>query len=531
VKTQIYINARIYTFETPHSMAQAIAVENGRILAVGRNEALQQEFAGRAVFEDLHNQVILPGLTDAHIHLQHYALSLQKVDCETATLQECLQRVAKRARQAKPGEWVLGHGWNQNNWAEGFGNASLLDEAAPNNPVYLTAKSLHAGWANSSALSKAGLQSHSPDPEGGRLGRDASGTLDGILFESAMEFIHRILPAPGVEEVERAILAALPNLWRCGLTGVHDFDRRVCFAALQHMHQEGRLKLRVTKSIPWEDLNLAAGLGLRTGFGDDFLRIGSVKAFADGALGPQTAAMLQPYEDDPDNRGILMLDSEELYEKGRQAVECGLSLAVHAIGDRANHEVLDAFEQLRQYERELPVVANQLRHRIEHVQVIHPDDAGRLGALGVIASMQPIHAASDMLMADRYWGKRAAYSYAWQTQAQAGAQLAFGSDAPVESPNPFWGIHAAVTRQRQDGAPGPQGWYPEQRLSVFEALQGYTRGAAFAGGVEDRLGMLKPGYFADLIVLDQDPFEIPAQQLAELKPTATMIHGEWVNRS
>lgn len=531
LKTQVYTNARIYTLEKPHSTAQAIAVEHGRILAVGSNEALQQEFAGRAVFEDLHNQVIWPGLTDAHIHLQHYALSLQKVDCETATRQECLQRVAERARHAKPGEWVLGHGWNQNNWPEGFGNACLLDEAAPNNPVYLTAKSLHAGWANSLALTKAGLQSHSPDPEGGRFGREASGKLDGILFESAMEFINRILPSPTVEDVERAILAALPNLWRCGLTGAHDFDRRVCFAALQHMHQEGRLKLRVTKSIPWEDLSLAAGLGLRSGFGDDFLRIGSVKAFADGALGPQTAAMLQPYEDDPDNRGILMLDSEELYEKGRQAVESGLSLAVHAIGDRANHEVLDAFAQLRQYERDLIGGENRLRHRIEHVQVIHPDDAGRLGALGVIASMQPIHATSDMVMADRYWGKRAAYAYAWQTQAKAGARLAFGSDAPVESPNPFWGLHAAVTRQRQDGTPEPQGWYPEQRLSLFEALRAFTSGAAYAAGMEDRLGMLRPGFYADLIVLDQDPFEIPAEQLAGLAPTATMIHGEWVYQS
>jgi predicted amidohydrolase YtcJ len=344
-----------------------------------------------------------------------------------------------------------------------------------------------------------------------------------------MELVGRAIPEPAVEAVAEAIEQAQPALWRMGLTGVHDFDRRDCFMALQQLHAKGRLRLRVTKSIPLDALEHAVELGLRTGFGDDWLRIGSVKAFMDGALGPRTAAMFRPYLNEPENRGILNMDSEELFEAGRQAVDAGLSLAVHAIGDRANHEVLDAFEQLRRFEqdRSLP----PLRHRIEHVQVLHPDDAGRLAELGIIASMQPIHATSDMRMADQYWGERAALSYAWQTQLGQGAKMAFGSDAPVESPNPFIGLHAAVTRQRADGSPGPEGWYPEQRLSVQEAIQGYTLGAAYAAGTESHSGKLAPGYLADLIVLAQDPFVSSPVALLEMASLGTMVGGEWVWQS
>ncbi len=312
-----------------------------------------------------------------------------------------------------------------------------------------------------------------------------------------------------------------------GLTGVHDFDRRECFAALQLLHSAGELKLRVVKSIPLEDLPHAAGLGLRTGFGDDMLRVGPVKAFMDGALGPQTAAMLEPYEGTADERGILMMGAGELFEHARLAAENGLSMAVHAIGDRANRETLDAYERLRAYERD-HLGSPDLRHRIEHVQLLHPADAGRLAALNVIASMQPLHATSDMFTADRHWGERAGLSYALRTQLEAGACLAFGSDAPVELPNPFLGLHAAVTRRRADGSPGEEGWYPEQRLSVMEALRGFTTGAAYAAGMEGRLGKLAPGYLADLIVLDKDPFACDPHDLQFILPTRTMVGGEWV---
>jgi predicted amidohydrolase YtcJ len=523
-------NAKIYTLDPSRPVASALAIRDGRIAAIGAEDDIPAELKRRPL--NLEGQAVLPGLTDAHIHLEHYALGLKKIDCETATRQECLERVAERARRTPPGEWILGHGWNQNVWPEGFGSAADLDGVAPDHPVYLTAKSLHAAWANTAALRRASISAATPDPAGGRFGRGASGDPDGILFESAMEAVGDAVPAPSEEQVAQAILQAQPVLWRMGVTGAHDFDRRRCFAALQILRQRGELRLRVLKSIPLEDLPHAAALGLRSGLGDDWLRIGGVKLFADGALGPQTAAMLQPYEGDPQNRGMLLMDAEEIFEQGRLAVENGLPLAVHAIGDRANHEVLDAFSQLRQLERDLRQASGAperpLRHRIEHVQVIHASDAARLAQLGVVASMQPVHATSDMLMADRFWGERAALSYAWQTQLKSGATLAFGSDAPVESPNPFWGLHTAVTRRRPDGSPGPQGWYPEQRLSLEQALQGYTRGAAYAAGWEDRLGRLAPGYLADLIVMGRDPFECPLQELHSLSPSAVLIGGEWV---
>jgi hypothetical protein len=314
-----------------------------------------------------------------------------------------------------------------------------------------------------------------------------------------------------------------------GITGVHDYDRARCFSALQMLQQQGRLKLRVVKSIPLSDLPHAIALGLRSGFGNDYLRIGAVKLFADGALGPRTAAMLQPYENDGDNTGILLMDNEEIFEHGQQATRHGFNMAVHAIGDRANHEVLLAYANLRRFEQDhnLPT----LRHRIEHVQILHPDDYQRLAALNVTASVQPIHATSDMYAADRHWGQRSAGAYAFQTLLEAGTAMCFGSDAPVESPNPFLGLHAAVTRCRPDGSPGADGWYPSQRMELAQALQGFTTGPAYAAGLEDRLGRLAPGYLADLITFHQDPFQIPAQNLHSLAPAATMVGGEWVWQS
>ncbi len=529
---QILYNAKIYSMDERLPQASALVIRSGRVVAVGETEQILSQYGeGGGTKEDrldLAGRTVIPGLIDAHIHLQHYALGLQKVDCETRTQAECLERVAERARSTPPGEWILGHGWNQNEWPEGFGDAAKLDAVAPHNPVYLTAKSLHAGWANSAGLRRAGITANTPDPEGGRLGRDASGRPDGILFETAMELVEGAIPEPSLDQITDALREALPVLWRMGLTGAHDFDTRTCFQALQRLHRQGELSFRVVKSIPLEDLPHAAGLGLSSGFGDDHLRIGSVKVFADGALGPQTAAMLRPYEGSQQNKGILMMDAEELFEHGRMAAGSGLSMAVHAIGDLANHEVLEAFRQLRQYEKEQDLPA--LRHRIEHVQVLHPDDAPRLAQLGVIASMQPIHATSDMYMADRYWGERSRLAYAWRTQLEYGARLAFGSDAPVESPNPFWGLHAAVTRRRGDGTPGPDGWRPEQRLSLAEALGGFTTGAAFAAGMENRLGKLAPGYLADLLVLDEDLFRCEPEALREIQPRGTMIGGEWVIR-
>ena len=534
-------NAHIYTQDESQPNAPAILIDRERIIAVGDTNDLLFQYPN-AEKQDMQGRFILPGLTDAHLHLHHYALSLQKIDCETNTKEECLRRVEERVKKAKPGEWVLGHGWNQNVWAsspplpmgEGLGvrestwpNAKDLDSIAPNNPVYLTAKSLHAAWANTPALKLADITAQTPDPHNGQIQRDATGHATGILLETAMELVGNVIPESTIEEIASAIEKAQSNLWKLGLTGVHDFDRRESFMALQRLHAQGKLKLRILKNIPVELLDQAFELGLRAGFGDDWLRIGSVKVFMDGALGPHTAAMFQPYIGEGENRGILNMDGEELFEYGRKAAQVGLGMTVHAIGDRANHEVLNAYEQLRTYENENHFPA--LRHRIEHVQVIHPDDAARLGKMNIIASMQPIHATSDMLMADQFWGpERSRLAYAMKTQLDFGARLALGSDAPVESPNPFWGLHAAVTRRRADGSPSPEGWYPEQKLTMSEAFAGYTLGPAYAAHMEGRLGKLAPNYLADLIVLEKDIFTCNPNDLLTLESSATMIGGEWV---
>jgi predicted amidohydrolase YtcJ len=532
---RLFYNARIYTLDGKNPTASAIVIENGKILAVGTEKSMIPQFSESGEQIDLGGRTIIPGLIDAHIHLQHYAVGLQNVECETATREECLNNVKMRASSTPPGEWVLGHGWNQTIWRGEFGTAQQLDQVSPNNPVYLTAKSLHAAWVNSTALRRAGINTHSPDPPGGKIQRLVDGTPTGILFEDAMSLVSDSIPETPAERVADAIRDAQPKLWEMGLTGVHDFDGRICFAALQQLQAENQLMLRVVKSIPLESLDYAIGLGLRTGFGDDRLRIGSIKAFADGALGPRTAAMLQPYEGEPENRGLLMLDSEALFDHGQLAVENGLSLAVHAIGDLANHEVINAFSQLREYEQQRNTSLEgwnkprQLRHRIEHVQIIHPDDMPRLASLDVIASMQPVHATSDYPAADQYWGDRSRSSYAWQALLDRGTRMAYGSDAPVESPNPFWGLHAAVTRRRTDGSPGPEGWYPEQRISLSAALEGFTSGAAYAAGLDNQVGKLAPGYFADLLVLNEDIFACHPDDIWKIHPLGTMIAGEWVH--
>lgn len=531
-KLSLLINGTIITQNDSQPVVPALLIADDRILATGHIEELldlfhsQKKFYQKSDLINLEGKTVLPGFTDSHIHLEYFSLGLRKVDCETNTKEECIARIKNRANHTQSGQWILGHGWNQNTWAGGYGTAQDLDIVAPANPVFLTAKSLHAAWANSLALRMAGINENTPDPEGGQIQRDERGVPTGILFESAVNLISTVIPSPTIGELCDAIKEAQISLLKMGITSLHDFDGARCFTALQQLNESRELRLRILKSLPHHQIRSAVELGLRSGFGDDHLRIGSIKLFADGALGPRTAAMFQPYESELHNLGTLLLDHEEIIEQTRSAVKQGFSLAIHAIGDRANHEVLKAFQELRALEGDNPS-RYRLRHRIEHVQLLHPDDIHRLSSLKIIASMQPIHAPSDMSMADRYWGKRSKYAYAWRSQLDSGTDLIFGSDAPVESPNPFWGIHAALTRQRSNGFP-QDGWYPEQTISLSQALQAYTTAPAYAAGMEDRLGKLQPGYYADLIVLDQNPFLLDAQSIFKLQPISTMVSGEWV---
>ncbi|MBL8055092.1 MAG: amidohydrolase, partial [Anaerolineales bacterium] len=464
----ILYNLNAYTLDDRRRRATALAIRDGQIAAVG-TEAEARAVVPYAHLLDLGGRTVLPGLIDAHAHFEWYSLGLRAVDAETATLAECLERVRAKAAATPAGQWITGHGWNQNLWG-GFPTAADLDAVAPGHPVYLRAKSGHAGWANTAALRRANLTAGTPDPAGGQIGRDAAGQPTGLLFEEAMGLIDVHIPPPTEEELADLMRPAMEQAWRWGLTGVHDFDGRRSLAAWQILRERGQLGLRVVKTIRVAYLEHAIALGLRSGFGDDWIRLGNVKVFLDGALGPRTARMLAPYEGEPENTGITVTDPEEFYEQAARAAAHGLAMTTHAIGDKANHDLLNVYARLRDSAAarggDGAAGQPQLRHRCEHVQVLHPDDYPRLGQLNVVASMQPIHATSDMLMADQFWGARAAGAYAWRTQLAAGAVLAFGSDAPVESLNPFLGLHAAVTRRRADGSPGPDGWYPPQRLSV-----------------------------------------------------------------
>jgi predicted amidohydrolase YtcJ len=524
----IYLHGgRIHISSDASQSVEAILIQDGHVLACGPTQEIEALLSSGTRQIELAGRTVIPGLVDSHIHLEKFARRLKMVNCEQPTVKDCLERIRLRAAGTPPNAWVLGHGWNQNDWG-GFGTLEDLDAALPDHPGYLTAKSLHAAWVNSKALQLAGIDSSTPDPKDGVIARDPEGNASGILFEGAMRLVASRVQTPTANQIADELVTAQAELVRMGLTGVHDFDGSACLHALQIVRERGELRLRILKNIPAAQMAAAQDLGLRSGFGDDWIRIGNIKVFADGALGPRTAAMLQPYEGEPDNRGMLLLDGEALAEIFEEAANSGFGMTVHAIGDRANHEVLNAFGLLRRFEQEnsLP----QRRHRIEHLQILHPDDLERPSSLNLVASMQPIHATSDMDMANQYWGNRTAQAYAWRTQIEMGARLAFGSDAPVEIPDPILGIYAAVTRRRADGSPGEEGWLPDQRLTIAESIAAYTTGAAYAAGTESWQGKLVAGYAADLVVLNNDPFQIDAEQLRELKVEGTMVAGDWSYR-
>lgn len=526
----LLMNGQIHTMDRAAPKVSALVIDAGRIAAAGDTADLRDRFSVKDVI-DLGGRCVIPGLTDAHVHFQSYALARQRVDLfEVPSLDEALSRIATRVAEVPPGAWIRGQGWHQELWrGRKFPTAADLDRVAPSNPVALTAKSGHAWWVNSRALEIAGISANTLDPLGGQVLRDSTGTPTGTLLETAIPLVRQHIPDPAPDEIDAALRAAFVTARHLGITGIHDCDGRSAFLAYQRLHQQGELELRVHKNIPAEQLDHAIGVGLRSGFGDDWLWVGHAKIFADGALGPRTAWMIEPYEGEPENHGIPACPRDELDGVICRAAGHGFACAVHAIGDQANRAVLDSFERIGNGDagpwlRSMP-------HRIEHVQLLHPNDLSRLAKLDIVASMQPIHATQDMEMAERYWGNRAAFSYAWRSLLERDTALAFGSDCPVEELSPFLGLYAAVSRRRQkDGAPGLAGWYPEQRLSVTEAVYAYTMGAAYAAGVAHRLGSLSPGKLADLVVLDRDIWEMDPEEIPSTHPVGTMIGGQWVFR-
>ncbi|MBC8100484.1 MAG: amidohydrolase [Armatimonadetes bacterium] len=525
----ILYNGNIITLDDAQPRAEALAISGGRIIAIGGDDELLDLATNTTIRENLDGKTVIPGLTDAHIHWQWTALTLQEVDLyEVPSREVALERVAQRAADTTLGEWIVGLGWTQEAWDDKrFPTAADLDAVTPNHPVYLRAKSAHAFWVNSAAMRVCGITRDTPDPDGGFIQRDGDGQPTGILFENAARLVTTHIPAAGIEATAQHMLEAQKLALASGLTGIHDFDGPDCLRALQLLRDRGQLALRVVKNVNKEWIHHAHALGLRWGFGDDWIRIGGLKIFADGALGPRTALMLDAYDGEPHNFGVRVTDSEVMRTLVSEASAAGLPSTIHAIGDRAVREVLDVYAAVRQEEAERGELPSSRRHRIEHVQLIHPDDRARLAQLHIIASMQPIHATSDYKMADAYWGTRSQWAYNARLQLDQGVVVAFGSDSPIDPFEPLRGIHAAVARQRPDGTPGDAGWYPENRLTIDEALRAYTHGPAYAAGMERRLGKLAVGYLADLVMLDQDISKVTPPQLLEIEVLATMVGGLW----
>lgn len=517
-------NANIHSLTPQPTKTQAILIDQEKIKALGDSSQFDTLPQKDLEIVDLEGKTIFPGLCDSHLHLAYLGKFLSAVNCETETKAQCLENLRERAKNTPPGEWIYGHGWNHNQWEGGYGTIQDLDAISRNHPIFLTAKSLHAAWANSKAFSIAGINRNSENPPGGEFGRNKDGNLNGLLFENALTEVEKHIPQPNDNQMEEILSATQTHLWQFGITAVHDFDRIACFRGLQKLQADDRLGLRVLKTIPVAELDSYLNSGILAGFGNEFIRLGPVKMFADGALGPQTAAMLEAYENQPGHFGNLLLSEEEIFEAGKKAVKNHLPLAVHAIGDLANRVVLNAFELLRNFEAINGY--SHPKHRIEHVQVIHQEDIPRFKQLNIIASMQPIHLISDMTVAEKHWGNRSAFTYAFNALLNSGANLIFGSDAPVESANPFIGMFSALNRKGLNGLPS-SGWYPEQCINLEAVLNAYSVNPASSANWNS-IGSLRPGAYADLIILPEDPFQIPKEKLLTLKPIKTMVGGQWV---
>lgn len=506
----------------PHS-GLAIHVSGGLIDEVGPDDTLRAKHAGARIV-DVAGTTVLPGLVDAHGHLYGLGLALDIVDLVGTTSQdEVVRRVVERAA-ATPGDgWIQGRGWDQNDWpVKEFPTASLLDAVLPERPVVLRRIDGHAAWANTAAMKAARVNAKTADPAGGRIIRDASGNPTGVFVDAAMDLLERVTPPATPEQVKARVLAAANAIAATGLTGMHDagIDNDTIRAA-KELIDEGRFPIRVYGMLT-DDASLLDEWFQRGSLIDygGRLTVRSVKLYADGALGSRGAALLDHYSDDPANSGLMIADPAHVEEVSRRARAAGFQVNTHAIGDRGVRNVIDGYNAAG--------VGAAERFRVEHLQVIAPEDVPRLAELGIIASMQPTHATSDMYWAEARLGpQRVRGAYAWRTVLNAGARLALGSDFPVENVNPFFGIHAAVTRQDQKNWP-EGGWYPDQRLTLPEAIRGFTSDAAFAAFQENSRGTIEPGRLADFTIVEGNLFEMPERDLWKASVRYTVVNGEIV---
>lgn len=506
----------------------AMAVHEGKIVAIGDSADLKDLYAYAQVY-DMQGKTVLPGLIDAHGHVMGLGYRAMQVNLEgTRSVGDALQRVQDWAAANPQADWVIGRGWNQVLWTENrFPTAAELDSISDGRPIYLTRVDGHAAWANSVAMSRAGISRETPDPAGGLIIKDRRGNPTGVLIDGAMDLVDAVIPEADDVQQRMALEKALEELRSLGITSTHDAGvSHAAYLLYKSFADQNLLTTRIYGMISGvgNDFDLIAADGLLKNYLNDFLSVRSVKLYGDGALGSRGAALIHPYHDDPGNSGLLFYGPDSLSRMIEKAVTKGYQVNVHAIGDAANRVALDAFSMVQ----ESNPTSRDLRHRIEHAQVVALDDFARFRDLNIIASMQPIHATSDMNMAeDRVGSERIKGAYAWRKFLDNGVLLASGSDYPVENANPFHGLYAAVTRRDTLGNP-LDGWYPEQKLTRAEALRSFTIDAAYAGHQELTLGSLDAGKWADFIVVDRDFFEAPELELWKTRVLETFVAGKRV---
>ncbi len=529
-RVNILTGPRFWTGDPQRPWADGLVVNDGRIERVLDRAEIGSLIAAGGTVRQLPGALAVPGLVDAHGHVTSYAMTGRRADLTGArSLDDTLDRVRAFAAEHPDAAWVLGRGWDQNDWPDrGWPDAERLEQAVSGRPAALTRVDGHALWVNRSALAAAGISAATPDPPGGAILRDAAGRPTGILVDRAAELVENVVPAPPARAVEQALAVAAQQLVALGLTGVHDMDADAPgygsgWSAMRALAKQGKFPLRI---------NAFAALGsplhreiLDSGpIEDGRLRAIGIKLYMDGALGSRGARLLAPYSDEPKSSGLWVTELAEVAAHARQATDAGLETAIHAIGDAG----IGAALEVARLTRTTTTNRAPKRFRIEHAQIVDLADIPRFKELGVIASMQPTHATSDMPWAeDRVGPLRIRGAYAWRAFLDAGVPLAFGSDFPIESPDPRLGLYAAVTRQDRNGMP-PGGWLPEQRLTLAEALAAFSAGAAFAAGQENELGRLAPGYQADLTIFEDDLFALPPEKLPTAGIAATVIAGETV---
>ncbi len=540
--TILYLNGDIYTMNLAQPRAQAFAIDSasGTILAVGTNDEVRRVGGQHTEMIDLHGKTVVPGFTDAHIHLVSAAYRAYYIDAgDSASEDAAAELVRQRAVQTPPGRWILGGQWDKNLWpGQQFPHKASLDAAAPQHPVALWSKDGHLLWVNSLALQRANISAQTPDLANGAILRDGSGEPTGILQEhEAMNLVYRVADESDPVLTRELVQGILPALRKSGITTIHDIEGMDALQLFQQLRDEGALDIRINMFLPRQLLPELRAKQIDIASNDSMIRVGGIKIFADGTLGSQTAAMLEGFEDNPTNYGILAVPEEEMNELVRTAAQLGLSIAIHAIGDRAAHVALNAIERAQRYlagngglAKPVPIpttaATDRVRYRLEHVQLITQADLERMRRLGVIASVQPFHAVADRDIAQRYWGKRARHAYAYRTMQHMGIPIALGSDAPVELFDPLRILYAAT--MRSDDATRRPPWLPDQTLTINEALWDYTMGAAYAGAEEQYKGSLAVGKLGDAVVLRENIFAVPQDKLGENSVQATILGGKIV---